>query len=143
MLHTFTESVRTGRAGREGGVAITLYAKEDLPYVKNIANVIAASEGQKPGEGEVTDRQRWLLESLPKLNKHDKKQLKTKGIASRRTKNFAVRGDAHVDRKTKISTKSGYEKRMEDRKKGARKPSRSKATHTESNDESDFEGFGA
>ncbi|KAI9660797.1 MAG: RNA-dependent ATPase rok1 [Alyxoria varia] len=137
---------RTGRAGREGGVAVTLYAKEDLAYVKNIANVIAASEGQRParvGEGEVTDHQRWLLESLPKLSKQDKKQIKTKGVASRRTRNFAVKGDAHVDRKTRISTKSGYEKGREDRKKGARKVSRSKATRAESSDGSEFEGFEA
>ena len=34
---------RTGRAGRDGGASITLYSKEDLPYVKHVANVIAAS----------------------------------------------------------------------------------------------------
>ncbi|ROT42466.1 P-loop containing nucleoside triphosphate hydrolase protein, partial [Sodiomyces alkalinus F11] len=34
----------TGRAGREGGVAITLYTKDDIPFVKTITNVIALSE---------------------------------------------------------------------------------------------------
>ncbi|KAI9867530.1 MAG: RNA-dependent ATPase rok1, partial [Pleopsidium flavum] len=37
---------RTGRAGRNGGVAVTFYTKEDIPYVKNVANIIATSEKQ-------------------------------------------------------------------------------------------------
>jgi len=37
---------RTGRAGRDGGVAVTLYTKEDIPHVKSVANIIAISEKQ-------------------------------------------------------------------------------------------------
>ena len=33
-----------GRAGREGGVCVSFYTKEDIRYVKGIANVIAASQ---------------------------------------------------------------------------------------------------
>ncbi|TKA66286.1 hypothetical protein B0A49_07812, partial [Cryomyces minteri] len=56
---------RTGRAGREGGVAVTLYTKEDIPYIKNIANIIAASEKQKGAKGAGQGVQQWLLDALP------------------------------------------------------------------------------
>lgn len=39
---------RTGQQGRHGGVAVTLYTKEDIPYVPNVANVIATSENFVP-----------------------------------------------------------------------------------------------
>lgn len=105
---------RTGRAGREGGVAVTLYAKEDVPFVKNVANVIAASEklkkGEKlPGQG----LQQWLLDALPKPTKREKQELKQRGIASRNING----GEGSA--KSRISTKSGYERKMENRKKGA------------------------
>lgn len=101
---------RTGRAGRNGGVAVTLYTKEDIPYVKNVANIIAASEkaAGKEGEGSV---QKWLLDALPTPSKKAKQELKRKGVEARRTG------------KAKISTKSGYERKLENRKKGAIKGS--------------------
>jgi ATP-dependent RNA helicase DDX52/ROK1 len=105
---------RTGRAGREGGVAVTLYAKEDVPFVKNVANVIAASEklkkGEKlPGQG----LQQWLLDALPKPTKREKQELKQRGVASRNING----GEGSA--KSRISTKSGYERQVENRKKGA------------------------
>lgn len=129
---------RTGRQGREGGVAVTLYTKEDIPYVKNIANVIAASERERakqrrqsssgedggtrnsarqeqdPGGGV----QQWLLDALPKVSKKTKGELKRRGVESRRP--GAGGTDVALKRKGRISTKSGFERRMEARRKGAR-----------------------
>lgn len=109
---------RTGRAGRQGGVAVTLYAKDDIPYVKNVANVIAASEKLRKGEHS-DGMSQWLLNMLPQVSKRDKQQLKKRGVESRRT--------GKEDAKTRISTKSGYERKMEARKKGAVKGSQRRA----------------
>ena len=131
---------RTGRQGREGGVCVTLYTKEDLPYVKNIANVIAASEkakakaqaqtSQKVGSSTATSSrstftdssrpknperrgvEQWLLDALPDVDKKTRKQLKRKGVESRRT-GFEDR----EGRKARISTKSGYQRRLEQRRR--------------------------
>ncbi|PKI32514.1 hypothetical protein CRG98_047094, partial [Punica granatum] len=46
---------RSGRAGRSGE-AITFYTEEDIPYLRNIANVMTASGCEVP---------QWIL-SLPK-----------------------------------------------------------------------------
>lgn len=100
---------RTGRAGREGGVAITLYTKDDIPYVKPIANVITASEKLR-GEGGVEhgrDLQQWLLDALPAISKRERKELKQRGVKARRTGEKGAR----------ISTKSGYERKMDNRRK--------------------------
>lgn len=109
---------RTGRAGREGGVAVTLYTKEDIPYVKGIANVIAASEkahGGKAKQVETMGVQKWLLDALPTPSKKMKKELKKKGVAARRSDN----GGDEVVKKARISTKSGFERRLENKRKGA------------------------
>lgn len=109
---------RTGRAGRAGGVAVTLYTKEDIPYVKGIANVIAASEkahGGKSKEGEEMGVQRWLLDALPTPTKKMKKELKKKGVEARRSD----KGGDGVGKKARISTKSGFERRLENKRKGA------------------------
>jgi ATP-dependent RNA helicase DDX52/ROK1 len=76
---------RTGRAGRKGGVVITLYTKEDVPFIKPVANVIAASEKAR-GEGgnEGSSVQQWLLDALPTPSKRDKKNLKQRGLEIRR-----------------------------------------------------------
>ena len=123
---------RTGRQGREGGVCVTLYTKEDIPYVKNVANVIVASEkarakitavsGDGNGNGNGKDGggsgggssvHQWLLDALPSVSKNTRKQLKKRGVESRR-KGFEER----EGRKSRISTKSGYERRMEQRRRG-------------------------
>jgi ATP-dependent RNA helicase DDX52/ROK1 len=82
--------------------------------VKNVANVIAASEklkkGEKlPGQG----LQQWLLDALPKPTKREKQELKQRGVASRNING----GEGSA--KSRISTKSGYERQVENRKKGA------------------------
>ncbi|CAF9919001.1 RNA-dependent ATPase rok1 [Imshaugia aleurites] len=112
---------RTGRQGREGGVAVTLYTKEDVPYVKNVANVIAASERAKT-EHAVADNygegmQKWLLDALPNVSKKTKKEMKRKGVESRRATAEAAGGRGA--RKMRISTKSGYDRQLEKKKKGA------------------------
>jgi len=122
---------RTGRAGRDGGVAVTLYTKEDVPYVKNVANVIAASErlgreGQGPrlGQGQSQGVQKWLLDALPTPSKREKKELKRRGVEARRTVGQTGVKDGKESRRAnkaaRISTKSGYDRRIEHNRKGAK-----------------------
>lgn len=136
---------RTGRAGREGGVAVTFYTQEDIPYIKLIANVIRASErlkGIKEGQGQV---KQWLLDALPDVGKRDRQQLKKRGVEARRT------GHQDADKRTKdrISTKSGYERRVENNRRGAKEASKRRErgdgkvveSAGEEEDEGGFEGF--
>ncbi|KAI5859641.1 P-loop containing nucleoside triphosphate hydrolase protein [Durotheca rogersii] len=98
---------RTGRAGHGGGVAVTLYTTEDVAYLKNIANVVALSEkqaGKGGGEGGIP---KWLMDSLPKVRKEEKQRLKQRGVESRRGS------------KTKITSKSAWERRKEHNRRGA------------------------
>ncbi|GAP88175.1 putative ATP-dependent RNA helicase ROK1 [Rosellinia necatrix] len=96
---------RTGRAG-EQGIACTFYTNDDIAYLKSIANVISQSEKQagKAGDEGVP---KWLLDSLPKISKEEKKKLKQRGVESRR-------GNT-----AKITTKSAWERRKENNKRGA------------------------
>ncbi|KAJ4290768.1 RNA-dependent ATPase rok1 [Collariella sp. IMI 366227] len=96
---------RTGRAGREGGVAVTFYTKDDIPFVKSVANVIAASEKQAGKSGtEGAAVQKWLLDALPKVAKEDKKKLKVRG------------GIETGGREATITTMSAWERRREHNK---------------------------
>lgn len=130
---------RTGRQGREGGVAVTLYTKEDIPYVKNVANVIAASERamKKHGEG----MQKWLLDALPNVSKKTRKEIKRKGVESRRT--IAEAAEGKGARKMRISTKSGYDRRLENKKKGSVNGSRKRLVQEEESglEEVEWEGI--
>jgi ATP-dependent RNA helicase DDX52/ROK1 len=101
---------RTGRAGREGGVAVTFYTKEDIPFVRSVANVIAASERQGGREGQGTV-QKWLMDALPKVAKEDKRKLKVRGVEARRS-------DADKGR-AGIGSKSAYDRRRENNRRGA------------------------
>ncbi|OOQ82831.1 ATP-dependent RNA helicase rok1 [Penicillium brasilianum] len=119
---------RTGRAGREGGIAVTYYTKEDIPYVKSIANIIDVSEKLRGTEGEKSI-QKWLLDSLPDLSKKDKKELKKHGVKARQISKPVGKGkegDGKGLRGMRISTKSGFERRMENRRKGAIEASRNR-----------------
>ncbi|KAF2493613.1 P-loop containing nucleoside triphosphate hydrolase protein [Lophium mytilinum] len=139
---------RTGRAGREGGIAVTLYTKEDVPYIRNVANVIRASEKLrgKGGEDEGEVKQ-WLLDALPTPSQRDRQRLKKRGIESRRP----VAGQEGKEKsRARISTKSGWERKMENNRKGAVSGSqRRKEAEDEAEvligdggaDKSDFEGF--
>jgi ATP-dependent RNA helicase DDX52/ROK1 len=113
---------RTGRGGRDGGVAVTFYTKEDIPYVKNIANIIAASEKQAGKPPSEASMQKWLLDALPKPSKEEKKKLKMYGVEARRGGLGAGKeGKEAIAKKGRmqISTKSGYERKLENNMKGA------------------------
>ncbi|OAA46887.1 DNA/RNA helicase, DEAD/DEAH box type [Metarhizium rileyi] len=101
---------RTGRAGREGGIAVTFYTKDDIPFVKTVANVIAVSEKQAGKTGLQAGVQKWLLDALPHVGKADRKKLKERGVESRRSGSGS---------KAKITSKSGYERRKENNRRGA------------------------
>jgi ATP-dependent RNA helicase DDX52/ROK1 len=134
---------RTGRAGREGGVAVTFYTQEDIPYIKNVANVIRASEKLRgEGDGKATVQQ-WLLDALPTPTKRDKQQLKKRGVEARRTVK-----DQDGKTRARISTKSGYERRIEHNLRGARRANarregqeKGQRLIRDDEGESDFEGF--
>ena len=139
---------RTGRAGREGGIAVTFYTKEDIPYVKNIANVIAASEKVK-GKSERQESegvQKWLLDALPTVSKKTRQELKKKGVESRRAVKSSEDGGKGRKR-MRISTKSGFERRLETKKKGAMEGSRRRMAldiveDVDSDSDDEWVGFG-
>lgn len=127
---------RTGRAGREGGVAVTLYSKEDVPYLKHVANVVSVAQKQA-GDKSVT--QQWLLDALPTLSKSEKQNLKRRGIESR-----TARADPEAARKARISSKAGFVRRVENKRKGAVLGSQRRAqaeVEGDEGDETDFGGF--
>ncbi|KAK7743308.1 RNA-dependent ATPase rok1 [Diatrype stigma] len=101
---------RTGRAGHEGGVAVTFYTKEDVPHLKSIANVIALSDKQagKHGEGEGEGVPKWLMDALPKVGKNEKQKLKKHGGA-----------ESRIGNKTKITSKSAWERRKDHNRREA------------------------
>ena len=110
---------RTGRAGRAGGIVVTLYTKEDIPYIKNIANVIAVSQKNKEKSGACSEAlQKWLLDALPKVSKTNKRRLKNKGVEARRPNKNDKDGGREA-RKTRISTRSGFDRRLENKRKGS------------------------
>ncbi|MCJ1341070.1 RNA-dependent ATPase rok1 [Bachmanniomyces sp. S44760] len=131
---------RTGRAGREGGVAITFYTKEDIPYVKNIANVIAASEkgmrslslkandSSQSGASPSSGIKSWLLDALPSVSKKTRRELKTRGVEARRNLNRVAGKEGGTMR---ISTKSGFERRRENNRRGAVQGTRRRAAEAE------------
>lgn len=114
---------RTGRAGRTGGMAVTFYTRDDIKYVKSIANAISASEKArgmtdvvKGGEGV----QRWLLNALPDISKKDRQALKKRGVDVRRkSRSGEDDKETQAKRRARISTKSGYERRLENNRRGA------------------------
>ncbi|KAK6512009.1 RNA-dependent ATPase rok1 [Arthrobotrys musiformis] len=127
---------RTGRAGREGGMAITYYTEEDVKYVRGIVGVMEKSGG---AEG----LQKWMLTSLPKTTKEEKKELKKKGVKERR-----AGAGAADNKKSRISTKSGYDRKIEMRRKAAVDVSKSRMVRRDQNDDEDdgesgseWEGF--
>ena len=99
---------RTGRAGREGGVAVTLYSKEDIPYMKHVATVVSMAQKQQgaaAGEGV----QQWLLDALPSMSKNDKQKFKKRGVEVRTARGMA--SDPRGAKKARISTKAGFVRR--------------------------------
>ncbi|KAL9086890.1 MAG: hypothetical protein Q9165_006896 [Trypethelium subeluteriae] len=139
---------RTGRAGREGGVAVTLYTKEDVGVVKGVANVIKASErmkgvgGEEGGDDGIPE---WLMKALPSVSKNERKRLKRRGVEARREGLGNERGQKGRA-KMRISTKSGFDRRMENNRRGAVEGSK-RRQEEEGQDpdgelmETDFSGF--
>ena len=130
---------RTGRAGREGGVAVTLYNKEDIPYLKHVANVMSMAQKQN---GEVSGTQQWLLDALPTLSKNQRQSLKKHGVESRTTR--GKEKDPKAARQARISTKAGFVRRTENRRKGAITGSQKRAQmdmNSDAGGETDFGGF--
>lgn len=90
-------------------------------YLRPIANVIRKSQtkGDKAndqGENGIPD---WLLDSLPALTKGVKKDLKERGVDIRR----AVKESDDIKEKRRkgrnvIGTKSGYDKKLENNRRG-------------------------
>lgn len=121
---------RTGRAGRGGGVAITFYTKEDVPYVKTIANIIAASEKQAGLPSSEASMQKWFLDALPNPTKNEKKSLKQHGVKARQGGQLKTDANSKAgtnQARTQISTKSGYERKLEHNRKGAIEGSKRRA----------------
>ncbi|KEF53217.1 uncharacterized protein A1O9_10665 [Exophiala aquamarina CBS 119918] len=152
---------RTGRAGREGGVCVSFYTKEDIQYVKGIANVIAASQKTQSKLKDVaaeTDLdnsssgrpvvengiQPWLLHALPDVSKSARKDLKFHGVESRR----AIHADddektKRMKRKARIGTQSGFERREVNRKRGAIEQNlRTQREEQPTENDEHWEGFG-
>lgn len=138
---------RTGRAGREGGIAVTLYTKEDIPFLKPIANLVAIAEKQRngilPQDGGNEGVQQWLLDALPTLSKKGKQELRRKGVESRTAR--GKEKNPKAARNARISTKAGYLRRQENKKQGAISGSKRRQAQaaTESDNSGDeFTGFG-
>lgn len=119
---------RTGRAGREGGVAVTLWTQADVPILKTVANVIVASERQAGrADGDESAVPKWLLDRLPDVSKEERKRLKRGG----RSKG-----------KGKITTTSGYERQKENNRLGAIEASKKRRKRMVKDDSSQAEGGG-
>lgn len=120
---------RTGRAGRAGGVAVTYYTKDDIPYVRPLANIIAASEKLGRGGGgdtastattTTTTIPQWMLDALPAPSKDEKRKLKRRGVEARRVGLKDAIDGGKKGAEVRISTKSGFDRRMENRRKQSR-----------------------
>jgi ATP-dependent RNA helicase DDX52/ROK1 len=118
---------RTGRASRDGGITVTFYTKEDIPYVKNIANIITASEKQAGKSVSEVSMQKWLLDALPMPSKEEKRKLKMCGVEARQSGLGAGKEGKEAKGKKgrmQISTKSGYERKLENNREGVIQGSR-------------------
>lgn len=114
---------------------MTFYTKDDVMYLRPIANVIRKSQKTHNKQHDTTAKQDnvttastpvnddngmpdWLLNSLPALTKGVKKDLKERGVDVRRS---VKESDDKKERRRKgrnvIGTKSGYEKKLENNRR--------------------------
>ena len=100
---------------------MTFYTREDVRYLRPIANVIGKSGGDA-NSGETASASGlppWLLDALPALTKQAKKDLRERGVDVRRA---VKESDDKKERRRKgrnaIGTKTGYEKKLENRRRG-------------------------
>ena len=130
---------RTGRAGRAGGVAATFYSKEDIPYLKHVVNVVTVAQKQKEGE---KGTQQWLLDALPTLSKNEKQKFKKHGVDLRTAR--GKQKNPKASKKARISTKAGFVRRTENRRKEAIHGTHMRMQNgilSDEGDETDFGGF--
>ncbi|RMZ91774.1 hypothetical protein DV736_g971, partial [Chaetothyriales sp. CBS 134916] len=122
---------RTGRAGRHGGLCLTLYTREDVKYLRAIAS--AHVQGIEP----------WMLDALPDLTKQDRKDLRQRGVQERRAiKQSDSPDERRKKRKNRIGTKSGYDRRLEQRQSAMREASSRRRRQEEGEEAGDeFVGF--
>ena len=147
---------RTGRAGREGGIGITFYTREDIKYVKAIANAIAVSEKARGTASSNDTRSRttkgqvqpWLLNALPDVRKRDRQALKKHGVDIRCRMRYDEEGKivddegvAKAKRRARISTKSGYQRRLENKRRGAAQTKRGNTVGQPEDSDDDWSGF--
>ena len=134
---------RTGRAGREGGMAVTFYTKEDVEMgvVRGVVGVVAEAERQAgKGGGE----KKWLLDLLPRVGKGERERVRRKWVKEGR-KVMEGRGKDGKGKGGRISTKSGYVRRLEGNRRGAIEASkrRKEVMETNNGEESEWSGFGS
>ncbi|TKA70358.1 hypothetical protein B0A55_08506 [Friedmanniomyces simplex] len=133
---------RTGRAGRGGGVAVTLYSKDDIPYLKHVANVVAMAQKQEGSSNKDAGLQQWLLDALPKLSKQEKHTLKKRGIESRKSRGKDT--NPRAARGARISSKAGFVRQAENNHRGAVLGSQRRAQAealSDAGDDTEFAGF--
>ena len=82
----------------------------------------------------------WLLDALPDVSKRDKQMLKKRGVEARRS---AKTGEKKAAGRTRISTKSGFVRKMENNRKGAIQATQRVAGGSDDGSDggSDFGGF--
>lgn len=121
---------RTGRAGREGGMAVTLWTHDDVPILKTVANVIVASERQAKKPAEESAVPKWLLDRLPDVSKENRKKLKSG------KKSEVTGGD-----QGKITSTSGFERQKANNKKGAAEASKKRKGEGKGGENEEWGGF--
>lgn len=123
---------RTARSSATTGTCVTFYTRDDVPYLRPIANVITkskkshtdkrdttAAHADSNGSGNSSDVPSWLLASLPELSKTVKKELKQRGVGVRRAvKESDDKAARRSKARNRVGTKSGYERREEGRRRG-------------------------
>jgi ATP-dependent RNA helicase DDX52/ROK1 len=121
--------------------------------VKGIAGVIEASkkqrkkvEGEDAAEEEEGTNAQWLIDALPKTGKRQKQQMKKFGVEARRGAGAGTGGEGtgKGGKDEKISSKSSWQRRKEERKRGAIEGSqrrKRKMQESENEDEEEWEGF--
>ncbi|CAD6501432.1 BgTH12-01684 [Blumeria graminis f. sp. triticale] len=133
---------RTGRCGREGGIAVTLYTREDIPFIRGVVNVIEASRkaAGNSGVNETDQGVSWLLKVLPKISKEDKKKVKLRGVEARRgdLSTKEKEGGQKIKKSSmRIGTRSGFERKISSRRKGAIEGSKRRANQNANNVENE------
>ncbi|KAK5143152.1 RNA-dependent ATPase rok1 [Rachicladosporium monterosium] len=109
---------------------------------QHVANVVAMAQKQEGSSTKQASVQPWLLDALPKLSKEKKQTLKKRGIESRTTRGKA--NDSKAVRGTRISSKAGFVKQVQNNRKGAILGSQRRAQAEalgDVGDDSDFAGF--